>query len=151
MTFRTKARSTSGIRVIGAESAGVATNVAESVSMRVEGAYRHTGHLVRTVAIRFIPSTKTELGNGSFEVLASATIKSLFGRRLEAADTVLTIGLVDGRQYLQAVTVPILNGKARISKPNAEVLHRYQAKKPIKRPQRGKALGSAVRAASWTA
>jgi hypothetical protein len=95
----------------GAEQVGISRQTASSVGRRIVEAFEQQGRQVRVKGLRFIPSTKVEVGHGAFQVIANTIIESApsttGGRRAEAIDSVVTIGGVE-RQELQTVKIPSL-------------------------------------------
>jgi hypothetical protein len=107
------------VRVLGAESAGVTKKVARGVSQKIRAAYGGSGKRVRLTGMRFLPSTKIDLGNGAFQVMAN-TVVQVTGRagaqRSEAVDSVVTVMKKKKEgQVLESVKIPYLQ------KPTASV------------------------------
>lgn len=100
------------VHVIGAEGTGVTKKVASHLSRRIKEAYGQSGKHVRLKGMRFIPSTKIDLGEGSFQVIANTVIEiasSSGAKRAESIDSVVTIdGKKNTGQVLRDVKIPSL-------------------------------------------
>lgn len=98
--------------VMGAEQAGITPQTASRVGDKIIEAYERRGRRVRVKGLRFIPSTKVELGQGMFQVMASTIVEgvsSVKGHgRAEAIDSVITVSGSEG-QVLETVKIPYLD------------------------------------------
>lgn len=82
--------------------------------MRIKEAFEKRGQHVRIRGTRFIPSTKVELGPGTFQVMANAVVEVAGAGggpdRPRAFDTVLTVGRrPKAGQVLEKVEMPVLD------------------------------------------
>lgn len=100
------------LNIVGAKPVGVTKKVAEELGREIAEAYRGKGRTVRLKGVRFNPSSKMNLGDGQFEVLANTVVEveGQEGRpaRSEAVEAVVTIGRDKG-QVLRTVKIPALN------------------------------------------
>jgi hypothetical protein len=100
------------VRILGAESSGVTKKIAEGVSQKIRAAYRGRGERVRLKGMRFLPSTKIELGDGTFQVMANTVVEVSGGsnmQRSEAIDSVVTVQRKKHEgQVLESVKIPYL-------------------------------------------
>jgi hypothetical protein len=91
----TTTRKTAATRIIGAEPAGVTKKVATGLGSRIKEAFGSRGKHVKIKGMRFIPSTKVDLGQGSFQVMANTVVEvsGANGRpaRAQAFDSVVTV------------------------------------------------------------
>jgi hypothetical protein len=108
-----KAKSKTGaIHIMGAEPAGVTKKVAAGVGRQIKQAFEVNGKRVRLKGMRFIPSTKIELGQGAFQVMANTVVEvagaKLGEKRAESVDSVVTVDREKSGQVLKAVKIPAL-------------------------------------------
>jgi hypothetical protein len=103
----------SAFHVVGNVPAGVTKKAATGVGKSIRLAFKESGRTVRLKGMRFIPSTKVDLGKGSFEVVANTVIEvgGQNGQPARAAsvDSVVTIGRDNSKsQVVMAVKIPAL-------------------------------------------
>lgn len=101
-------------RIIGAEPAGVTKKVATGLGMRIKDAFGKRGKHVKIKGMRFIPSTKVDLGQGSFQVMANTVVEVAGDKgkpaRAQAFDSVLTVThRTREGQTLEGVKIPSLD------------------------------------------
>jgi hypothetical protein len=99
--------------IVGAKPAGITKKVASGVEEQVKSAFGKSGKQVTVKGMRFIPSTKVDLGQGAFQVMAN-TVVEVAGtgshRREESVDSVVTVDRGERRsQTLRAVKIPSLD------------------------------------------
>lgn len=101
------------MHVTGAVPSGLTKKVVSSLGKQVKDVFQRHGTDVSVKGMRFIPSTKVDLGEGAFEVLAS-TVVEVAGNgkapaRPEAFDSVITVGRLEHTgQVLKGVKIPAL-------------------------------------------
>lgn len=112
MANQPKSKPLAGLNIVFAKPAGVTKKVAEALGRQIKGAYLEQGKKARPKGIRFIPSTRVDLGEGKFQVLANTVIEvaATDGRpsRSEAIDVVATIDRQQTGQVLTSVKIPAL-------------------------------------------
>jgi len=106
--------SSSSPNFVGLESSGVTRKVATGLGMRIKQAFGSRGKHVRIRGMRFIASTKVDLGMGSFQVMANTVVEveGASGEpvRPRAFDSVVTVGQGTGDgQVLENVKLPALD------------------------------------------
>jgi len=104
------------VRILGAASSGVNEKVVVGVGRQIREAYGEKGKEVRLKGVRFIPSTKVDLDDGAFQVMAKTVVEVSSGvdaGRAEAVDSVVTIGRgKDEGQVLESVKIPYFEQRA---------------------------------------
>lgn len=98
--------------VVGATPTGVTKKVVASLGRQIKGVFGQNGKSVVVKGMRFIPSTKVDLGGGSFQVMAN-TVVEVAGSgggstRSQSVDSVVTVERVAGGQVLKGVKIPSL-------------------------------------------
>ncbi len=96
------------LQVMGAKPAGVTMKVASGVERHILDQLGY-GKEVNLLNLRFIPSTKVELGKGEFQILANSIVEGTSGRA-QSVDTVVTVGRkAQTGQFLRGVKIPSLD------------------------------------------
>jgi len=99
-------------RVLGAAPLGVTKKVAAEIVRDLRKQLSQDGRAVTVRTMRFIPSTRATTESGSFQVIANTVFDVMPGKdatpRLEALDSVVTIGRKDGVQMLEGLSIPAL-------------------------------------------
>jgi hypothetical protein len=101
-------------RIIGAVSTGVTNKVATGLGISIREAFGRRGKHIKIKGMRFIPSTKVDLGKGSFQVMANTVVEiaGVNGApvRPQAFDSVVTIARQPhSGQILESVKFPVLD------------------------------------------
>jgi hypothetical protein len=104
-------------RVVGAEPLKVKKPLTDAVVRKLREQLGQSGRCVAVKAIRFIPSSRTDTGTGSFQVVANAVVEVTAGSnsppRAEAFDFVVTVGKSPGGiQRLDHLAIPTLQRAA---------------------------------------
>jgi hypothetical protein len=109
--IESKAPKSPGPRIIGAEPLGFTEQGATEIGCEVQkllAGKRGGAHLK---AMRFIPSTLTELDDGKVQVIAN-TVVEIAGagatRRSETIDSFVTFARTAGANELQSLSIPAL-------------------------------------------
>lgn len=97
--------------IVGAEPIGITDKVARILGAEIETAYRKIkGREVQLKGMRFSPSSRVDLGDYQFQVLANTIVEvaGVDGRpnRSEALESVVTIGGKRQNQSLKALKIP---------------------------------------------
>ena len=83
------------VHIVGAEPAGITKKVASRVGRQIKDALSLGGNKVYIKGLRFIPSTKVDLGEGAFQVMANSVIEiagpSGTRGRAESIDSIVTV------------------------------------------------------------
>lgn len=100
--------------ISGTKPSGVTKKVATRLGSRIKTAFSKEGKRVRIKGMRFIPSSKIDLGQGSFQVMANTIVEvaGIGGRpaRVQAFDSVVTVTRQAGEgQMLESATIPPLD------------------------------------------
>lgn len=99
-------------RILGAAPLGVTKKVTAEIVRDLRNQLSQDGRSVTVKAMRFIPSSRTAMENGSFQVVANTLIEVTPGNhsapRPETLDSVVTVGRTDGIQKLEGLTIPAL-------------------------------------------
>jgi hypothetical protein len=99
-------------RVLGATPAGVTKRVTAEIVRDLRNQLSGNGRSVTVKAMRFIPSSRTSMENGSFQVVANNVIEVASDKgsapRPEVLDSVITVGRTGGVQKLQDLSIPAL-------------------------------------------
>lgn len=103
-----------GPRIVGAKPSGVAESIATGAGAQIVAAYGSKGREVKLRGLRFIPSSKIDLGHGTFQILANTVIEIGGSQgepgRAQSVDSVVTIGRKHKNgQILQGVKIPALD------------------------------------------
>lgn len=105
-----KSSKTTDFHVIGAGALKVNKGVYQKIGKVVADQLSKSGAGARIRSMRFLPSTRIDLGDGSFQFVANNIVEvpaGLGATRTQAIDSVITVGR-DKRQILERVTIPAL-------------------------------------------
>ena len=99
-------------RVIGAETLGVSEKTTAQIGREVRNLFKKKGRDAQVKAMRFIPSTLTELDDGGVQVIARLTTVEIARAgaptHSESVNSVLTFETADGAKELRSLSIPIL-------------------------------------------
>ena len=98
-------------RVIGAEPLGVSEKTTAQIGREVRNLFKKKGRDAQVKAMRFIPSTLTELDDGGVQVIANTTVEIARAgapTHSESVNSVLTFETADGAKELRSLSIPIL-------------------------------------------
>ena len=103
-----------GARIVGAKPSGVNDKIAKGAGVQIISAYGDKGKRIKLRGMRFIPSSKIDLGGGSFQILANTVIEiggsSTEPGRAQSVDSVVTVGKKSkSSQILKGVKIPALD------------------------------------------
>jgi hypothetical protein len=94
----------------------VSDAVASAIIKSVRDQFSGAGRSVTVKAVRFIPSSRTETENGSFQMVANTVVEltpeSGAPTRVEALDSVVTVGGTGPTQKLESLSIPALQRAA---------------------------------------
>jgi hypothetical protein len=103
-------------RVIGAVPAGVTVAVAAAIVQGLHDQLSRDGRSVTVKAVRFIPSSRTEMKNGSLQMVANTVFEVTpdagAKTRVEAFESVVTVGGAGPTQRLESLSIPALRHPA---------------------------------------
>ena len=107
-------RSRTRTQVVGAVPSGVTKKVASSLGDQIKTAFVRNGKTVEVKGMRFIPSTKVDLGQGAFQVMANTVVEVAASehapKRSQSIDSVVTIGhQAKIGQFLKSLKIPSLD------------------------------------------
>jgi hypothetical protein len=106
---RTGGRKSSAPRVVGAAPLGVTDEAAAEIGLEVQSLFKQKGREAHVKAMRFIPSTLTELDDGGVQVIANTTVEVAGATpHSETVDSVLTFKRTDGANELRSLSIPAL-------------------------------------------
>jgi hypothetical protein len=99
-------------RIDGAVPLGLTKKVTDQIVKGIRRQFNEAGRSVAVKALQFSPSTRTTTETGSFQVLANTIVEVLNATgsqpRIEAMDSVVTVGRGAGGQKLEALAIPRL-------------------------------------------
>lgn len=108
---KTSGQASSAPRVVGAEPLGVTEKTTAEIGLKVQSLFKKIGREARVKSMRFIPSTLTELGDGSMQVIANTTVEVARAGAVphsETVDSVLTFERTNGATGLRSLSIPAL-------------------------------------------
>ncbi len=105
---------------------GLSQKAAQRVGRAVAQGYLSQGKKARPEKTRLLLSTLTDLGDGTFQVMANTFVSvvpvaTVGSPRPEVVNSVLTMKRVNGHDVLQKVAVPIFESKPLSSSSSAKV------------------------------
>lgn len=97
-------------RVVGAGPLGVTQKITDEIGREVRSLYKQKGRVAHLRAMRFIPSTLTELDDGGVQVIANTTVEVARAGAVhsETVESVLTFEKMDGANELRSLSIPAL-------------------------------------------
>lgn len=103
-----------GTKVVGATPSGLTKKVVSSIGRSIKTAFDQDGRVVVVKGLRFIPSSRVDLGGGTFQVMANTVVEVAASRgapgRARSVDSVVTVGREGGTgQVLKGVKIPELD------------------------------------------
>jgi len=103
-------------RILGAAPLGVTKKLAAQIVRGLRDQLSREGRAVTVKAVRFIPSSRTATGSGSFQVVANTVVEVTpdagAATRVEALDSVVTVGRTGRARKLESLTIPALQRSA---------------------------------------
>ena len=108
---RNRKDETTAWHIVGAEPVGITDQVARTLGGEIKAAYRKVkGREVQLQGMRFSPSSRVDIGDGQFQILANTIVEvaGVGGRpsRSEAIESVVTIDGKQRNQSLKNVKIP---------------------------------------------
>jgi hypothetical protein len=108
---KTPDQESSPLRVVGAALLGVTEKTACEIGLEVQSLFKQKGQEAHVRAMRFIPSTLTELDDGGVQVIANTTVEVVragAAPHSETVDSVLTFETADGAKEFRSLSIPAL-------------------------------------------
>jgi hypothetical protein len=107
---RSGGRKSPAPRVVGAGPLGVTEKITVEIGREVRNLFKEKGREAHLRAMRFIPSTLTELDDGGVQVIANTTVEVARAGAVhsETVDSVLTFEKTDGANELRSLSIPAL-------------------------------------------
>jgi hypothetical protein len=124
------------LNITGTTPAGVTKKVAAHVGREVKKAFSLKGRDVRLKGLRFLPSTKVDLGD-KFQLVANTVFEYRTPRaegRSGVVDSIVTIGKEKGGQFVYSVTTPAVDALTAATGKGYEVSY-FARKHGISRDQ----------------
>lgn len=108
---RSRGQESPAPRIVGAGPLGVTDKVTVEIGREVQNLFRKKGREAHMKAMRFIPSTLTELDDGGVQVIANTTVevaRAGAAPHSETVESVLTFEQTDGAKELRSLSIPEL-------------------------------------------